>query len=530
MQRKCPFASHGPSRRARPVVADLPAALSRGAWRAAAVLFLSALAGLAAEPAAALPLPASGGPELRVSLREAMLMALEHNRSLAVERFTPAIVQTAEDEARAVFDPVIGAAVSASRESSEKLSSASHFEDATEEELALSGSLRRTFATGTTVTGAIDTTVVDASYSDQVTSSGGRVSVTQALLRGRSVAANLARIREARLATASSEHEVRAVIEALAADVEDTYWDLALAERRIAIYTESLKVAEQYLRETRDRIAAGSVAEIELAAAEAEIPLRRQGLITANGTMQISRLRLLRLLNPPGDRLWDRAVSLADVPATPTLALDPVADHVAVALQKRPDLSQARLQVDLQDLEIVRTRDGLLPRLDAFIALGKTGYANAFPESIWHLGHDTYAVSAGLTYEVALGNRDAKANHRHAILSREQADAAVTNLVQLIELDVRTAYVNVTSANEQVAASAATRRLREQTLRAETEKSRVGKSTSFLVAQAQRDLLASQIVEVEAVVHLLHSMTTLYRLESSLLDRRGIVLGEPPQE
>jgi len=459
-----------------------------------------------------------------------MLTALENNRALAVERLSPAIVKTAEEQAQAVFDPVVGAAVSTSRGHAESLGADGGFHDVVEDETSVTGSVRRAFASGTTVEAAVDTTVADSSYSDQVTSSGGSVSVTQALLRGRSVAANLARIRQARLATASSEYEVRGVIEALAADVEDTYWDLALAERRIGIYTESLKVAEQYLRETRDRIAAGTVAEIELAAAEAEIPLRRQGLINANGAMQINRLRLLRLLNPSGDGFWDRPVRLTDQPTTPAVALDPVADHVAVALQKRPDLSQARLQVDLQELEIVRTRDGLLPRLDAFIALGKTGYARAFPESLWHLGHDTYAVSGGLTYEYALGNRDAKASHRHAVLSREQADAAVANLVQLIELDVRAAYVNVGTAYEQVAASAATRRLREETLRAETEKSRVGKSTSFLVAQAQRDLLVSQIAEVEAMVSLLHSMTTLYRLESSLLDRRGIVLGEAPRD
>ena len=38
----------------------------------------------------------------------------------------------------------------------------------------------------------------------------------------------------------------------------------------------------------------------------------------------------------------------------------------------------------------------------------------------------------------------------------------------------------------------------EEKLRTETEKLRVGKSTSFLVAQAQRDLLVSRIAEVRA--------------------------------
>ncbi len=56
----------------------------------------------------------------------------------------------------------------------------------------------------------------------------------------------------------------------------------------------------------------------------------------------------------------------------------------------------------------------------------------------------------------------------------------------------------------------------------ETEKFRLGKSTSLLVAQAQRDLVSSQIDEVQAVVSYLKAFVEMYRLEGSLLDRRGI--------
>jgi len=490
------------------------------------------LACLASAPAADAPVagppPAAlEGPALEVSLREAVLTALENNRSLAVERLGPDITRTQEDVEKAVFDPVVGAEVSASRERSES-PSGGHFRDVRERQVGASASVRRALETGTTVAASADVSGVDSSYSDRMVRAGVEVSVTQALLQGRSMEANTARIRQARISTAMSEYEVRGVIEALAANVEDTYWEFALAERRIAIFTESLNVAEQYLRDTRERIAAGAVAEIELAAAEAEIPLRRQGLINARGALEINRLRLLSLLNPPGGNPWDRPVVLRDQPAVPELRLDPVAGHVAVALARRPDLLQARLQTDLQELQIVQTRDGLLPRLDAFIALGKTGYARSFLGAVGDVDKDTYAVSGGLTYEYAVGNRAAQARHRQARIGLDQAEAALANLSQLVELDVRTAYVDVNRAAEQVTASAATSRLRGETLRAEAEKAKVGKSTSFLVAQAQRDLLASQIVEVEAMVGLLHSFTSLYRLESSLLDRRGIQLDAPP--
>jgi len=89
--------------------------------------------------------------------------------------------------------------------------------------------------------------------------------------------------------------------------------------------------------------------------------------------------------------------------------------------------------------------------------------------------------------------------------------------------DVRSAYIEVTRAREQIAATAATRNFQEEKLRAETEKFRVGKSTSLLVGQAQRDFVASQIAEIQTVAHYLQALVTLYRLEGSLLQRRGIL-------
>jgi outer membrane protein TolC len=96
------------------------------------------------------------------------------------------------------------------------------------------------------------------------------------------------------------------------------------------------------------------------------------------------------------------------------------------------------------------------------------------------------------------------------------------NLAQLAEVDVRNACIELTRSKEQVRATAATRRLQEVTLRSETEKFRLGKSTSLLVAAAQRDLLSGQIAEVRAVVTNLKAMVELYRLEGSLLEHRAI--------
>ena len=106
---------------------------------------------------------------------------------------------------------------------------------------------------------------------------------------------------------------------------------------------------------------------------------------------------------------------------------------------------------------------------------------------------------------------------------------ALDNLSQLAEVDVRGACIELERTREQVRATAVTRRLQEETLRVETEKLAVDKSTSLLVAQAQRDLLTSQLAEIEAVVTHLKALVELRRLEGSLLSETAIACpGDQP--
>ena len=130
-----------------------------------------------------------------------------------------------------------------------------------------------------------------------------------------------------------------------------------------------------------ERITIGALAETELAAAQAEVALRRENLINARSNLAKARLSLLRLLNPSETINWDTDIILEYLTELPDRPLDPVEQHVQVALKMRPDLNQARLLIRRGELDVVRTRNGLLPRLDAFITYGKTGYARTFSDA-----------------------------------------------------------------------------------------------------------------------------------------------------
>ncbi len=465
-----------------------------------------------------------GDGPIELTVHDAVIMALANNRSLEVERLAPAIGATFEEQEAAVFDPVLESSLSTERIRERRPSTTGGLMESRVSDLHRGSiSLKKFFPSGTRVTGSIATERSDSDvYPDPYAATRLGITVTQALLRGWGSPVNLARLRQSRLETAISAYELRGVGEHLAAEVEQAYWDYALALRRIEIYEESLKLAEQQMEETLGMIEVGAMAEAELAAVQAEVAAQRQGIIDARSAEKKAKLRLLQLVNLPGSDPWSRNVEPIHPPELPRDTTENIEDHVAVALERRPEMRQAELSLKKGELEIVRTRNGLLPLMDLFVTLGKSGYADSFGRSMEDVDGRGYDVGVGVTIQYPLFNRDAAARYRRAQLELQQTRKAMENLAQLIELDVRTAHIEVGRTRDQIAASIATREFQEEKLRSETEKFRVGRSTNFLVAQAQRDLLVSRINEVEAVVSYLKALVNFYRLEGSLLDRRGI--------
>lgn len=517
-----------------------------GAAGAAAVLLLLPLLLIAAPAAASapdiehliprpraditLPTPGADG-RLPVTVEEAVFLALQNNRALGVQLYRPLIADTFVQQERAVFDPALFAEAAASREKSRlgndyvesegvnyRLGLEQDFSSGTGVELALEQQRREPVATGV--------------YEQRA---GAHLTLTQALLRGGSRQANLAGIRRAELDTLVSLYELRGFTEALVAEVENSYWNLVLAQSRIAIFEESLRVAEAQLRDVQRRIEVGTVPEIEVAAAEAELAFRRQGLIDGESRLDQSRIDLLRLLNPKstgveaaGGGNWWIIVEPRDQPQPLELQPDPVFEHVTLALISRSDLEEARLRLKRGDLDIIQTRNGLLPRLDLFLTLGKTGYADSFGSSWSDVGEGSgYAGSMGLRFNLNLGgNRAAGAADDRARASQAQARASLDNLAQLVVADVRKAHLEAGRAHAQIFASAERRRLQEKVLRVEQVKFEVGRGTALAVAQAQRDLLESQLAEVDAIIAHRRAITDLYRLDGSLLNRRAIRIEE----
>jgi len=335
---------------------------------------------------------------------------------------------------------------------------------------------------------------------------------------------NLAGLRKARLDTAISQYELMGIAQGLTAEIEKSYWDYFLALGKVHIYSQSTDRVKRMVKETKERIAQGQKAASEILFLQAEEATQELSLIDARASQEKTRITLLKLMSPPSFDLWNRQLRLLTKPKIPEDSVEDLPEHIQVAMSYRPDINQARLEQQKGQLEIVKTRNGLLPKLDLFIMLGRTGYSETFNGSIYDYsaGYGGADIMGRLKLEIPVFNRRAEAEHTKSVIQLAQQREAVDNLLQLAQQDVLLAYVEIHRAKDQMAMAAKALKFQLEKLQAQTEKYQLGIGNAFQVAQAQKDTVSTQISLLQARIEYLKGLTQFYVAEGSLLARRGI--------
>ena len=463
----------------------------------------------------------------RVSVEQAVFLCMQNNRDLHIQRLDQEIAERFIDIERASFDPELLASISAGEErSSETDRGTGNQFEVESEDTELSLGLRQSFTSGTELE-------VDLSLSRNISDrtpdqAEGRlgITLTQALLQGFGAPVQTARIRQASIDARISEFEVRGFTERLIAQTEIVYWRLIAAAERISSLQEAVRIAQQQQAETEERIRVGVTAKNALAVARSELARHEQALIDARSELRALELQLWSYMQVPIKPYFEHAIH-ADSQADEAIAIQSALDeHLQLSLTKRAELGEARLRLERHQLETQVTRNGLLPKLDFFIDLGKTGFGDNYNTALQNMDENTYDLSIGLDFSYSLGARSAAANNEIAFFEVEQAEAAIENMEDLIGLEVRLAWNEVQRATQQINASRTTVALQKETLRSEQERLKAGTSTSLLVAQAMRDVLAAEVSLIEALSEQRIAFIQLYLADGSLLDRRGIVFNK----
>lgn len=488
----------------------------------------------------------------------ALLAAMTHNRTVDVARYGPRIAATYVPEARGAFDPALLATVSYGRDTRPDLSATpgtagsglgadgdivadaaalvsavsrlntaiSSLETTSidRESTAASISLVNRVPTGAElfITGYTDLNELDPGNDDNAGDLA--IGLKQPLLQGGGVKANLVALRQARNLDTQSEHSFARALLGVAADVERAYWQLVLANDVLRIREAAVALAEEQLTRNQGLLEVGKAIRGDVMAAQAERAGRAAELATARAEVRNRCIDLVRLMNPEGSANWDTVFAPQDPAESAEIAVDPAASE-RMAMEKRPELPEAALDVANLGLEVVRERNNRLPRLDVSAEYGRYSAGRNAGDATrdWNSGrYDHYSV--GLEFEMPILRRSEKARLDRARLASARGEAALRQLEQAIAAEVRQACVDVEQQWQRILATQEALASRTEELRIAEGRYDVGKITNLDLLQVQRDLIAAQVDDATARVGHLQALTRLYAAEGTLLERRGIAV------
>jgi outer membrane protein TolC len=316
--------------------------------------------------------------------------------------------------------------------------------------------------------------------------------------------------------------------------VEETYWDLSALQENVRVAEQSLAVAQELYQNNKRRAEIGTLAELDVLSAESEVAARQRDLIIARTNLQQQEAMLKNILaKKVGPELDSaRIVPTDSLPEVRPGDIPDVDKALTSALQKRPDLRQAQLNLQNQNIAVHYTDNNLLPNVSTFGLYagsgleGNTGTTTAGARDALGqaFGGDFPEQAGGLTITIPIRNRAAQADSLRAQLEYDQLQTGLQRLRNQIALEVRKAVVGLIQGSAQVEAAHQAVLLARQSFTGEQKKLEEGVSTPYKVILFERDLVAAQLAEVQAIVGYAKALVEMDRSTGTTLDRNGIRL------
>lgn len=370
------------------------------------------------------------------------------------------------------------------------------------------------------------------------------LTVSQPLLRGRGRAVNLRFVRIAQLGQRVSRLLFEQQLLETVYGVSRLYYDLVSLGENIAVKEQSLAVAQRLLQDDQNQVAEGTLAQVELTRAQALVSSSRLDLIQSRGEYRqqevILREQLVRNLADPGAQVMSIVATDRILVPDAQPALD-VGALTADALANRPDLAQAGLQVQANDIAARGTRNGVKPLLNLYAnvqtrgsslvpyqTLGSTGTGAIQPPAALTQGGLRLSTiyQGGIQLNLPLRNRIAQADAARDEIQLRRSEGRTQKLANDIRQQVENSAIALETAHEAYAAAVESRNYQQQLLQAEIDKFAVGASTNYLVIQDQAYLAQARSTEVAARSDWMKAQMALDRALGDLLEKNRIVFDD----
>jgi HAE1 family hydrophobic/amphiphilic exporter-1 len=352
--------------------------------------------------------------------------------------------------------------------------------------------------------------------------------------------------------------------------VQRSYWDLVFALRNLQIQRDSLNDSRSQLEHNRRMVAEGSLAPIDVVAAETQVANFEQAEFSALEDVNRAENSLKNMIaENQKAKLWGLSIIPTDQ-ADLTLPQVSLPDAMSSAIQNRQELRQSDLAREINLLDQRLYRDQTKPEIDLVGSYGMVGNAGTlagsnpltassdlvrarvnqlsvlaglqalpappattispdllggYPQSLANLGSNQFNnFRVGVSISLPLRNRTAAGQLGHSLVEGKRIATQREQLEQLIQVEVRNALQLLTTASARLRSAAIARSTAEQQYESEKRKLDVGQSTVFLVLERQTALATARGNELRAQTDLNKSIAELQRATGNSLGANNVTV------
>jgi outer membrane protein len=449
------------------------------------LMAFSACTALAQTPPASEPIPT-------LTLDDVIRLALQRNKVLKVSSYLPGIARANLLVARGAFDPnlqFIRNYASSQFNSSnglipiEDLNKVDYYQAGVTGLLPL-GTQYDVFVSTQEVRDPADG--IPKNYQ-----SFGGFQVTQPLLRGFGLAANLeqVRIQKAQRSINDLDYKMSAISTVTNAII--AYSNLQFAHDELDSAESQRALAISQVRDNEKKYKIGSISQSDVLEERAFAAEFDESVLIGERAVRDAQNALREVIGE--ETFFENEPLFVLAPMQlPEINVDRKAD-LERALSLRPDYQIQRFVIAQDRAVEAAARNSLLPQLNFTGGYGYNGSATNFSPSRQMVeDHMNPSLSAGFTLTIPLTFSVGRGTLRAAKLTREQADESLKSLQADIAVAVATADGQVEVTRKRVAADEAAVSLAKQALDAEEKKFKAGTGSTFSVIQQQQILAQAQ--------------------------------------
>jgi outer membrane protein TolC len=305
--------------------------------------------------------------------------------------------------------------------------------------------------------------------------SSADVSVSQTVFSFESIQ----RFRSARTAEDAARLSYEDILDAVTLTVGNAYLQIIEADSRIQAQEAQVQNAKALDDQARDQVQAGTAPRIDLTRTEVQLHTEEYNLSVARNNFAVAKLNLSRVIGLPLGQQFELDDQILYADAVP-LSLE---DALQAAYKSRRDFHAA---LDSEKSAAQTLSASKAERYPAIAANGSYGdLGRTFSKS-----HGSFAFQAGVSIPIFTGGK-IKGDITRAEAAVRQRKSEAENIRGQIDYEVRTAFLNLNAAKEQVKVAKQNVDLANDNLTRSKNRFTSGVTDSVEVVQAEQSLASA---------------------------------------